>query len=89
MVNVDGHKRGQTRRGTTPSGPGPLGRVPAVGADGLTHPNVPKAALSQLSLQQEGFPGHLPGVPPQAHGEGGGVETGLGQVVAQPVIAAC
>lgn len=60
-----------------------------VGADDLTHPNVPKAALPQLPLQQESFPGHFPSIPPKAHGEGGGVGTGLGQVIAQSVIAAC
>lgn len=54
----------------------------------LTHPNVPEAALSQLRLHGQRVPVHLPGVPPEAHGERGGVGTGLGQVITQPVIAA-
>lgn len=79
----------QLQRTDTDCGRGPLGSAPQVGAEDLTHPNVPKAALSQLPLQQEGFPGHFPSIPPKAHGEGGGVGTGLGQVIAQSVIAAC
>lgn len=82
-------KEQQTLQRTTLNGHGPLRSVPEVGADDLTHPNVPKAALSQLSLQQESFPGHFPSIPPKAHGEGGGVGTGHGQVIAQSVIAAC
>lgn len=67
-----------TLQRTTLNGHAPLRSVPEVGADVLTHPNVPKAALSQLPLQQESFPGHFPSVPPKAHGEGSGVGTGLG-----------
>lgn len=65
-----------------------LQRASEVGAVVLTHPNVPKAALPQLRLQRQRSPGHLPGVPPKAHGEWGGVGTGLGQVITQSVIAA-
>ncbi|KAA8585918.1 hypothetical protein FQN60_007487 [Etheostoma spectabile] len=57
-----------------------LWRASEVGGVTLTHPNVPKAALSQLPLHGQRFPGHLPGIPPKAHGERDGVETGLCQV---------
>lgn len=87
--SVHKHVQQQTLRRTTLNGCAPLGGVPEVGADVLTHPNVPKAALSQLPLQQERFPGHFPSIPPKAHGEGSSVGTGLGQVITQSVIAAC
>lgn len=52
----------------------------------LTHINVPKAALTQLLCQGQFFPGHLPSVTPEAQGERGGVDTGRGQVITQPII---
>lgn len=58
-------------------------------SEALTHPDIPKAAHPQLLLESQRAPGHLPGVPPETHGERGGVEAGLGQVVTQSVIAAC
>lgn len=78
---VNGHYRGQRWTDSSPF-------KPVEGVRGLTHPNVPEAALPQLPLQGQCFPEHLPGVPPEAHGEGGAVGTGLGQVITQPVIIA-
>lgn len=65
-----------------------LQRAPEVGGVSLTHPNVTEAALSQLPLQGQSFPEHLPGVPPKAHGEWGGIDTRHGQVITQPIISA-
>lgn len=52
----------------------------------LTHPDVPEAPLSQLPLHGQCFPRYLPGIPPKAQGERGGVWTGLGQVITQSII---
>lgn len=65
-----------------------LERASEAGGVGLTHPYVSEAALSQLPFQKQRLPGNFPGISPKTHCEGGGVGTGLGQVITQAVVSA-
>lgn len=51
----------------------------------LTHPHLSEAALSQLDLQPQRFPGDLPGILGKALGLGLGCGADVGETVAQAI----